>query len=90
MVDPFGGIPVVISYDQPGYVLPLDLPLPPAFREQFNAWAAGFFHPKPSPIPDGRIVFENPGGLYGPGGRQRLHMNQRTHVEFIRTIKENS
>ena len=70
MADSLEGIPVVVSYDQPGYVFPS------TFR----------FRPNPSPIPDGRIVFENPGGLYGPGGRQRLHMNERTHAELLREV----
>lgn len=35
-------IDIVIARDRPGYVLPLDLPLPEAFRAEFNAWAEGF------------------------------------------------
>lgn len=77
---------MIVSYDMPGYVLPLDLMLPPVFRAQFNTWAAGFFRPKPSPIPDGAVVFGNPGGLFGPGGQQRLVMNERTYAQFVNAI----
>lgn len=82
----YQGMPVIVSYDQPGYVLPLDLPLPLEFRQQFNEWAASFFRRKPSFIPDGQVVFTNPGGLFGPGGRQMLHMNERTFAEFKKVI----
>lgn len=84
----FGGMPVIVSYDRPGYRLPEDLMLPPKFREEFNAWAAAFFRPKPSPIPDGQVIFANPGGLFGPGGQQQLHMNQRTYAKFLKATKD--
>ena len=74
-------IPVVIDYDRPGYVLPLDLPLRPEFRVQFNAWAAGFFRRKPSFIKDGEVITTNPDGVPGLGPT-RFHMNERTFAQF--------
>lgn len=72
----FGSIGIVVSRDQPGYVLPDDLPLPDDFRASFNAWAAGFFKWKPSPIPDGEVLHDKV--------RNVMHMNQLTFAEFRR------
>ena len=63
------GIDIVISRDQPGYKLPADLPLPPKFREEFDAWAASFFKPKPSLIRDGEVIHDKV--------NRRMYMNER-------------
>lgn len=64
------GIDIVVSYDQPGYKLPEDLPLPPEFRAQFNEWAASFFNRKPSVINDDQVIHDRV--------NNRMHMNERT------------
>ena len=64
---------VTIAPDNcPSYVLPLDLPLKPEFRAQFNAWAASFFKPK-ALLEDGQIED------WGSAG---LHMNIRTYRQL--------
>lgn len=68
------GIEIAVSRDRPGYVLPLDLPLPDKFRAEFNEWAAGFFNRRPSPIPDGQVIHDKI--------NNKMHMNERTFAQF--------
>ena len=37
------GMRVVVVGRKPKYQLPLDVPVSPEFREEFNAWALSFF-----------------------------------------------
>lgn len=76
----FTGIPIVVSYDRPGYVLPDDLMLPPKFREDFNRWAAAFFRPKPSLILDDQVIHDKV--------RDVFYMNERTFNKFRRATAE--
>lgn len=73
------GIEVVVSYDQPGYKLPEDLPLKPEFRAQFNLWAASFFRPKPSLLADNQVFHDRV--------NNRLHMNERTWNKLRREVR---
>ena len=75
---PFGGIDVVVQRDQPGYVLPEDLMLPPAFRAQFNAWAAEFFRPK-NLLADDQVIHIKP--------LNQFRMNPRTYAKFLQATK---
>lgn len=74
-----GGLRVCVSPDRPGYQLPEELPLPPQFRMQFNAWAAGFFNPVQF-IPDGDVIHDKQNGT--------LYMNERTLAMLKKTCSE--
>lgn len=76
------GIDIVISRDQPGYVLPVDLPLPDKFRADFNEWAAGFFNRKPSPIPDDQVIHDKL--------NNKMHMNERTFEQLRKACRHDN
>ena len=78
---PFGGVNVVVRRDQPGYILPEDLMLPPAFRAQFNAWAANFFRPK-NLLADDQVIHLKQ--------LNQIHMNPRTYEKFKKALKEST
>jgi hypothetical protein len=65
------GMRVFVSRDHPRMQLPTDLPLPDAFRAEFNAWMADFFG-WDNVVPDGKA--------YQIG--DTVHMNPRTFVEL--------
>lgn len=66
------GTPVVVHQGRPRYVLPPDLPLPPDFRAEFEAWAATFFEQRIYLIPDGVTYIAN--GVF--------HMNPTTFAQL--------
>jgi hypothetical protein len=72
------GVPIKVSSDPLRYgPLPSDLPLPPAFRAEFNAWCESFF----SRMPEWNLVKD--GQCYKvtdvfSGGKEMLVMNPRT------------
>ncbi len=70
------GTPVFVTPDRPAYRLPSDLQLPQGFREEFHAWADGFFKPR-NPLDDGVIVRDMKGAM---------HMNPRTFDQMKRSL----
>lgn len=72
------GTPVHIIQDAkrelPAEVIP-GVPWPPGFKEEIDAWMAGFFKPQ-NIIADGE-VWKTPAGL---------HMNPRTYDRVVKTL----
>ena len=64
-----GGIPIRVAPDVPRYQLPEDLPLPPGFREDLNAWARGFLGIQTPILVDGEVI----------STLDALYMNPRTY-----------
>ena len=72
------GVPVVVEPVRYRYQLPDDLPLPPGFREEFNAWARSFLGTLPPLLEDGEVL-----STCG-----RLHMNAATWAQVQKQLRK--
>ena len=74
----FDGIQIIVSPDFPRYQLPLDVPVPDAFRAKFNTWAREFFGVW-CPVRDGEILRI---------GGNRMVMSERTYQKISTWIQK--
>ena len=74
----FLGMKVIVSPDRPRYQLPDDLLLPPGFRDEFNAWARGYFGTR-NKLKDGEVICMQREGV--------LMMNPRTFAQVKTAFK---
>lgn len=81
----FLGVEIFVAPDQPRYVLPDEVvpgevPWPPGFKEQLDAWALASFGTH-NQLEDGEVYT-----FHSPDRPQTMHMNPRTYAALKEAV----